>query len=94
MRWAWRMDTQRAAARKGKRAALWLGVCCGLLVTWTGTAAETAGEVAPSLKVRQMFGVKSPMRDGVNLVSDIYLPGGSGKYPVVLIRSVACRTRL
>jgi putative CocE/NonD family hydrolase len=79
---------ERAGARRrGKRAALWLGVCCGLLMTWTGATAEPAGEMAPSLKVRQMFGVKSPMRDGVNLVSDIYLPGGSGKHPVVLLRS-------
>jgi hypothetical protein len=73
---------ERAGARRrGKRAALWLGVCCGLLMTWTGATAEPAGEMAPSLKVRQMFGVKSPMRDGVNLVSDIYLPGGSGPTP-------------
>ena len=41
----------------------------------------------PPLKVRQMLGVRTPMRDGVHLVSDIWLPPGEGRYPVVLIRT-------
>jgi putative CocE/NonD family hydrolase len=42
---------------------------------------------APLPKVRQMLGVRTPMRDGVHLVSDIWLPQGEGRYPVVLIRT-------
>lgn len=37
--------------------------------------------------VRQMFGVMTPMRDGVQLASDIWLPEAPGKYPVLLIRT-------
>ena len=31
--------------------------------------------------------VMAPMRDGVSLATDIYLPSGDGKFPVVLIRT-------
>jgi hypothetical protein len=37
--------------------------------------------------MRQMLGVRTPMRDGVHLVSDIWLPPGDGRYPVVLLRT-------
>ena len=37
--------------------------------------------------VRMELDVKVPMRDGVRLSVDLYLPEASGPYPVVLIRT-------
>ncbi len=37
--------------------------------------------------VHQRFGVTTPMRDGVELVSDLWLPGEDGQYPTVLVRT-------
>ncbi len=37
--------------------------------------------------VRQLFGVMTPMRDGVKLASDVWLPEAPGQYPVLLIRT-------
>ena len=34
-----------------------------------------------------MWDIKTPMRDGVLLSSDIYLPQKEGKYPVILQRT-------
>ncbi|MGC1302390.1 MAG: CocE/NonD family hydrolase [Caulobacteraceae bacterium] len=33
-----------------------------------------------------MFDVRTPMRDGVELSSDVWLPDADGKYPVILVR--------
>ena len=45
-------------------------------------------EVAASLnRVRMMMGVDVPMRDGVNLSTDIYLPDIDSPAPAILIRS-------
>ena len=38
-------------------------------------------------RVRTLTDVKTPMRDGVDLSSDIYLPDAHGKFPTVLIRT-------
>ena len=37
--------------------------------------------------VDTLVDVKVPMRDGVNLSTDIYLPRGAGKVPAVLMRT-------
>ena len=37
---------------------------------------------------RLMLHRKIPMRDGVNLSADIYLPNGEGRHPVLLIRTI------
>ena len=37
--------------------------------------------------VRQRFGVTTPLRDGVELVSDLWLPAEEGRYPTVLVRT-------
>jgi len=39
-----------------------------------------------------MFDVRSPMRDGVELSSDIWLPDGEGKYPLILMRTPYLKT--
>lgn len=41
---------------------------------------------------RQMFDVRTPMRDGVELSSDVWLPAAGGKYPVILIRTPYIKT--
>jgi len=48
-------------------------------------AAQTPS-TAPA-PIRQLFGVMTPMRDGVKLASDIWLPAAPGRYPVILIRT-------
>src|SRR2546428_10092486 len=37
--------------------------------------------------VRVQRGVAVPMRDGVKLIADVYLPPGKGPWPVILIRT-------
>ena len=41
----------------------------------------------PSYDVEMRLDVKVPMRDGVNLSADIYLPKAHGKFPTVLVRT-------
>lgn len=82
---------------RGRQAAQirrWVAraVAAGLLVSATAAISQDGGNrlappEVPALDVRQMFGVATPMRDGVSLVSDIYLPGSPGRHPVVLFRS-------
>ena len=43
--------------------------------------------MARSCDVEMRLDVKVPMRDGVNLSADIYLPGAPGSYPSVLMRT-------
>ena len=38
-------------------------------------------------QVQQRFGVRTPLRDGVELVSDLWLPETPGRYPTVLVRT-------
>lgn len=41
----------------------------------------------PVHKVKMQFGIMIPMRDGVRLSTDIYMPEELGKYPVILVRT-------
>jgi len=41
---------------------------------------------------KQMFGVSTPMRDGVKLVSDIWIPADTGRWPAILIRTPYVKT--
>ena len=38
-------------------------------------------------QVQQRFGVRTPLRDGIELVSDLWLPETPGRYPTVLVRT-------
>lgn len=42
--------------------------------------------------IRNIFGLRTAMRDGVKLVSDVWLPKAPGKYPVILIRTPYIRS--
>jgi uncharacterized protein len=37
--------------------------------------------------VKTLFGLETPMRDGLKLISDIWMPQQDGKYPVIMIRT-------
>ena len=45
-------------------------------------------------KVRQLFDIRIPMRDGVELSADIWLPLEEGRYPVILMVSFCIRLLL
>lgn len=47
----------------------------------------TGNNTNNTLTVKTIFGLETPMRDGVKLVSDIWLPKQKGKYPVIIIRT-------
>jgi hypothetical protein len=42
---------------------------------------------APTFTVKEQRGVMVPMRDGVNLATDLYLPDADGPFPVMLVRT-------
>ena len=63
-----------------------------------GQAATTVGQAAraetpPSADVRTLFDVHTKMRDGVELVSDIWMPAAPGRHPVLLERTAYVRTK-
>ncbi len=50
--------------------------------------AVMVGAAAPlASQVRQQLGVMIPMRDGIRLAADVWLPAASGRYPVILVRT-------
>src|ERR1700722_19512663 len=53
-----------------------LVVCCVLFVS-----------VAQATPFRMLLGVRTPMRDGVTLSSDIWVPKEPGRYPALLVRT-------
>jgi putative CocE/NonD family hydrolase len=54
--------------------------------------AYSAPETSAST-VREMLGVRIPMRDGVELVADVWMPAAPGRYPVLLERTPYTRPR-
>jgi len=63
---------------KSARIILFLSI---LFLPWTILAAQESSDVEVRTEV------KIPMRDGVELSANIFLPEAEGKYPVILIRS-------
>jgi uncharacterized protein len=47
----------------------------------------TSGVARPLHRIRTMLGIPVPMRDGVRLSTDVYLPDAPGFFPVILIRT-------
>ena len=59
-----------------------LFACCGLL-----------GPVPDALaQFRVQFGVRIPMRDGVQLAADMWLPKDPGRYPAIFVRTPYLKT--
>jgi putative CocE/NonD family hydrolase len=61
------------------------------LVVIAALALPTAQLLA---QVRSQFGVMIPMRDGVKLAADVWLPEAPGRYPVLLARTPYMKTGL
>src|SRR2546426_956305 len=59
---------------------------------WAVLLAVAAG-VAPAAAPPRKQTVMVPMRDGVKLATDVYLPDGPGPWPVVLERTPYDRTK-
>lgn len=59
----------------------------------TGAAAGAAQSAPPNLVVGvQRFGVAIPMRDGVRLVGDLWMPDSTGRHPTILLRTPYVKT--
>lgn len=52
------------------------------------------GSAQAQAQTRHIFGAKVPMRDGVRLAADIWLPKAVGRYPVLIARTPYMRTGL
>ena len=78
---------------KWKRFGLVSTSAAAILIANMSVAAPVAPPVvsdslqAPNGDFRLMPSVKVPMRDGVKLSTDVYLPKGSGPFPIILIRT-------
>lgn len=51
------------------------------------TEANNTNRTSKNYTVKTILGIETPMRDGVKLVSDVWLPQKDGKYPVIIIRT-------
>lgn len=60
---------------------------CFLLLCLTVTSAGAA-------QTSRLLGLRTPMRDGVTLVSDVWLPADRGQHPLILIRTPYGRANL
>ncbi|MBY8826401.1 CocE/NonD family hydrolase [Sphingomonas colocasiae] len=76
---------------KSRRARLGAASLAALLLLSTGAGAQPAPAV-PGKPLRQLFDLRTPMRDGVELSSDVWLPEADGRYPVILIRTPYVKT--
>jgi uncharacterized protein len=65
--------------------------CCGLrrVAVSLGLLLVALAALIPSAaaQFRAQFGVRVPMRDGVNLSADVWLPKEQGRYPSLLVRT-------
>ncbi len=77
----------RLKVKKMKKA--WLGAVLGL-----GAALCADAEPPAPAPVRSEFGVMIPMRDGVRLAADVWLPEAPGRYPVLVARTPYMKTGL
>ncbi len=59
-----------------------MGRICGAVLSVVLVSQACAAD-----PIARMFDVRTPMRDGVELSSDVWLPKEGGKYPLILIRT-------
>lgn len=48
---------------------------------------QVGSHSSPSSNVQTQLGLIIPMRDGIGLAADVYLPSGPGRWPTVLVRT-------
>jgi uncharacterized protein len=58
-----------------------------LLLTASVASAQLTKHHPNSLIQQEQLGITIPMRDGVRLAADLFLPGTSGRFPTILIRT-------
>ena len=63
---------------------VWVCLCLCAAVSWAGAEER--------FRVRNLFDVRVPMRDGIALSADIWLPLSEGRYPVILMRTPYLKT--
>ena len=74
-------------------AAAWLSVAllaataAAAQTAGSGPTAQTGGSGAPAPAPAPTLELVSPMRDGVKLAANVYLPPGKGPWPVILVRT-------
>lgn len=51
------------------------------------TQSSNTSNSSRNYAVKSIVGLETPMRDGVKLISDIWMPQQDGKYPVIMIRT-------
>ncbi|MCY4398798.1 MAG: CocE/NonD family hydrolase [Gemmatimonadetes bacterium] len=77
----------RLSALVSGRPALALGVIASVLL-----AAPTTPAFAQTADVKRMFDVRTPMRDGVELSADVWMPAEGGPFPTIIIRTPYLKT--
>jgi len=65
-----------------RQARCWVALVATMVATSTTMVAQA----------RPLLGVMTPMRDGVRLSSDIWMPEAPGRYPTILIRTPYLKT--
>ncbi|MBV8833665.1 MAG: CocE/NonD family hydrolase [Acidobacteriaceae bacterium] len=53
----------------------------------TAVSAQIADRRRPPQLIRENLGVAVPMRDGIRLTANVYLPAGTGRWPTVFVRT-------
>lgn len=72
----------------GHYSRIWLSTLAAALVAAaTPAAADPSPGGAGAAAVARRFDVRTPMRDGVTLSADVWLPAAGGPFPVILIRT-------
>ena len=75
---------------KGRMVSLLYSGClllAGLTLSALGQATASQGGYYNEAGMRVLLDVKVPMRDGVKLSTNIFLPPGTGPFPVILVRT-------
>ncbi len=58
-----------------------------LLLTASAAFAQLTKRTPDWATQGEQFGIMVPMRDGVRLAADLFLPGGNGRFPTILVRT-------
>ena len=77
------MNTQRMDGRMVAAAAMGLGLT--LAVAACSSSGNEGADAMPESGGCTV--VQAPMRDGINLATEVYLPEGDGPFPVILQRT-------
>ena len=63
------------------------GILLVALLVPVGAFAQVGARNSQSADMQEELGIAIPMRDGVHLAADLFLPHGGGRWPTVLIRT-------